>query len=85
MLLLVWQSSSLDMKNKAHKLEKVFREDFGFDADVWYIPDDDPLGKLCSRIIKFRRTDAAPDRLLILFYGGYLEKETAHGEFPWRW
>jgi hypothetical protein len=77
-LLLRFASDELGVISELKDLENVFKDVYGYDTEIWDIPDKFPQTELSNKVNKFRDAycdiDADPnDRLplLIVYYGGH--------------
>jgi len=73
-LMLCWENEDpeLPVSEEIAKLDDVFREDFGFDTDIWKIPERNSHTKLTQRILDLIDTEDDPkDHLYIVYYGGH--------------
>lgn len=70
-LLLHWQSDDLFVLPELEDLEKIFREVYNYETEVFPIPSEsshlDLMMKICSMIKQYE----SEDTLLIVYYGGH--------------
>lgn len=52
-------------------LEACFREDYGFNTDVFAIPSDNPHLDLMMRIGSLIKDHESEDTLFVIYYGGH--------------
>lgn len=70
-LLLHWKTDDLFVLPELEDLEASFREEYGFNTDVFAIPADNPHLDLMMRIGSLIKDHEAEDTLFIVYYGGH--------------
>lgn len=79
-LLLQWEDDDLNVAQEIEKLETLLRTSFNFFTRRWSIPssgeDADSEELLSRQCYRFRR-EATKDDLLILYYGGHADSDSA--------
>jgi hypothetical protein len=69
-LLIRWAEDDLGTLPELEKLERVFREGYGFETAFYDIPEANSEEELTKRIFEFKR-GSKEDHLLIIYYGGH--------------
>jgi hypothetical protein len=72
--MLCWEDEdpNLPVSNEIEKLDDVFKNNFGYDTEVWKIPGRNSHAKLTQRILDLIDTEDDPkDHLFIVYYGGH--------------
>ena len=64
-------------------LQRVFEDQYNFETNTYLIPSIDSEQLLVQRIFEFRKKYAAPENLLIIYYGGHAE-QAEHDHCMWR-
>jgi hypothetical protein len=82
-LLLYWSEDDLGVATEATCLQRVFEDQYNFETDTYLIPSSDSEQLLVQRIFEFRKKHAAPENLLIIYYGGHAE-QAEHDHCIWR-
>jgi hypothetical protein len=82
-LLLSWEDDDLGVASELKNLGAVFERAFRFETESWGIPRFGSEEALTNRVFKFRSC-AAPDQLLIVYYGGHADR-LPHNHCIWRW
>jgi hypothetical protein len=82
-LLLSWEDDDLGVASELKSLGAVFERAFRFKTESWEIPSLGSEEALTNRVFKFRGC-AAPDQLLIVYYGGHAAR-LPHNHCIWRW
>ncbi|KAJ4419327.1 hypothetical protein N0V82_005015 [Gnomoniopsis sp. IMI 355080] len=70
-LLLHWKTDDLFVLPELEDLEASFREEYGFNTDVFAIPADNPHLDLMMRIGSLIKDHESEDTLFIVYYGGH--------------
>ncbi|KAF8866141.1 hypothetical protein BDZ45DRAFT_333428 [Acephala macrosclerotiorum] len=73
-LMLCWddEDPNLPVSDEIKRLDDVFKNNFGFDTNVWKIPGRNSHAKLTQRILDLIDTEDDPkDHLFIVYYGGH--------------
>ncbi|CAN8096523.1 unnamed protein product [Discula destructiva] len=70
-LLLHWKTDDLFVLPELEDLEASFREEYGFNTDVFAIPADNPHLELMMRIGSLIKDHESEDTLFIVYYGGH--------------
>lgn len=70
-LLLHWKTDDLFVLPELEDLEACFREDYGFNTDVFAIPSDNPHLELMMRIGSLVKDHESEDTLFVIYYGGH--------------
>jgi hypothetical protein len=81
--MLYWAEDDLGVASEAARLQRVFEDQYNFETDVYIIPACDAEELLVQRIFRFKKECAAPDHLLIVYYGGHAE-QADHDHCIWR-
>ncbi|KAF2685665.1 hypothetical protein K458DRAFT_300405, partial [Lentithecium fluviatile CBS 122367] len=69
-LLLTWRDDDMKCKEKeVDALEKVFRDEFGYQTEQYQIPPTDSSRSLFTRLNAFLRCYDSPSKLGIIYYG----------------
>lgn len=71
MLLLHWKTDDLFVLPELEDLEASFREEYGFNTDVFAIPADNPHLDLMMRIGSLIKDHESEETLFIVYYGGH--------------
>lgn len=66
-----WKTDDLFVLPELEDLEASFREDYGFDTDVFAIPSDNPHLDVMMRIGTLIKEHESEDTLFIVYYGGH--------------
>ena len=82
-LLLYWSEDDLGVATEAACLQRVFEDEYNFETNTYLIPSIDSEQLLVQRIFEFRKKHAAPENLLIIYYGGHAE-QAEHDHCIWR-
>jgi hypothetical protein len=82
-LLLNWEDDDLGVDSELKNLGAVFERAFRFETESWGIPSLGSEEALTNHVFKFRSC-AAPDQLLIVYYGGHADR-LPHNHCIWRW
>lgn len=70
-LLLHWKTDDLFVLPELEDLETCFREDYGFNTDVFAIPSDNPHLDLMMRVGSLIKEHESEDTLFVVYYGGH--------------
>jgi hypothetical protein len=73
-LMLCWEDEdpNLPVSDEIEKLDDVFKNNFGFDTEVWKIPGRNSHAKLTQKILDLIDTEDDPKgHLFIVYYGGH--------------
>jgi hypothetical protein len=84
-LMLSWEDEDpgLPVSIEIEHLGNVFEDVYGFETEVWKIPDQSCHARLLEKILDFITTGGDPtDYLLIVYYAGYA-KLTTNGQLSW--
>ena len=81
--MLYWADDDLGVASEATSLKRVFEEQYNFAADTYLIPSIDAEQLLVQRIFEFKKEHAAPENLLVVYYGGHAE-QAEHDHCVWR-
>lgn len=70
-LLLHWKTDDLFVLPELEDLETCFREDYGFNTEVFAIPSDNPHLDLMMRVGSLIKEHESEDTLFVIYYGGH--------------
>ncbi|KAL2036725.1 hypothetical protein N7G274_010520 [Stereocaulon virgatum] len=82
-LLLQWEADDIGVKEEISQLRRVFRNQFNFDVENWYIPSSNSFHSLQDKIYQFQKAHQSRLELLIVYYGGHAEADTSRGRSIW--
>lgn len=69
--MLHWRTDDLFVLPELEDLEKCFREDYGFETDVFPIPSENSHLELMMRVGSLIKEHESEDTLFIVYYGGH--------------
>ena len=82
-LLLQWEADDIGVKEEIFLLRQVFRNQFNFNVENWYIPSSNSFHSLQDKIYDFQKAHQSKWELLIVYYGGHAEADTRRGRSIW--
>ena len=82
-LLLQWEADDIGVTEEISQLRQVFRNQFNFDVENWYIPSSNSFHSLQDKIYQFQKAHQSKRELLIVYYGGHAEADTRRGRSIW--
>lgn len=77
MLLIHWKSDDLFVLPELEDLEKVFREDYGYETDVFEIPSENSHLELLLKVADLIKRCESSDNLFVVYYGGHARIDEA--------
>lgn len=78
-LSMYWEADDLGCIDEAKKINKLFEEDFRYQAKLFGIPSQHPQSALVREVLDFKEKHGKPGSLLVLYYGGHGDPDDKKG------
>jgi hypothetical protein len=86
-LLISWLDDDLGVDKEIDRLDLLFKHEFHYETERYYIPSNNPAAELSDRLSSFIKAHSLEnDGLSIFYYGGHGDNttESAAGYPEWR-